>query len=185
MQRRVNVADRRGEVHARLEGNLNTALDIGGDVVLRLHARRGDDAGETFALRRQQGHVERERAEHIGQRERQHGVAGAELEWTTDGVDSVREYQSGSGAEGRVERAAEAPVEAPLLHECLSRLDDARFDHHLPIGHIDRFDEIAHRLQIRRNLTDDQLIGALVDDDPRARRSDVLEQSGDVARACI
>ena len=64
-------------------------------------------------------------------------------------------------------------------------MDDARFDHHLPIGHIDRFDEIAHRLQIRRNLTDDQLIGALVDDDPRARRSDVLEQSGDVARACV
>src|SRR6185295_4862949 len=61
----------------------------------------------------------------------------------------------------------------------------ARFDDYLPCRHIDGVDEIAHRLQVAGDLADDELIGALIDDDAGAWRGHLAQQPRDVRSARI
>ncbi len=170
-ERGVDVRDGGGEVDARLQRDLKAALDLRGDVVLRHHARRGDDLDQTFRLRRVQRQVERERPQDVRHVRGDDAVARTKAECPR--------------AERRIELAAETPHETVLLQEGLRRLDDARLDQHLARGHVDRVDEVLHRLQIGRDLTDDELVRTGIDDQLRLRRSDFSQQPGHVGRARI
>src|SRR5205814_7510655 len=114
-----------------------------------------------------------------------HGVACGEFKRSADDIDAAREHETGTGSNRRVERSAESPVEAVLLQEALRRFDDSRLDDDLAIRNVDRIDEVAHRCQVSRDLTDDQLIRALIDNQTRARRGNLLEETRDIGRTGV
>ena len=58
----------------------------------------------------------------------------------------------------------------------LRRLDDPRLDHDLRGRGVEVVDQLEDRRQVRRDLPDDQGVGARVDDDVAAPRHDALQR---------